>query len=122
MLVELKRTGALLLTLVNLALFVWAVLVYRKRGAMPDGYYRLLAASPVVAAFQVALGLTFLAQGYRPPGMHLFYGIMVGVGSTAQAVLNRRTAAGHAYRARPLVHLVLALFVGLLAARAWMAA
>jgi hypothetical protein len=44
------------------------------------------------------------------------------VGASAQAALNRRTAAGHQYRARPLVHLFLALFVGLLAARAWMAA
>lgn len=118
-----KQTAALLLAAVNGCLLLWAFLTYRRRGAMPEGYYRLLMASPALAAVLVAMGLTFLTQGMRAPGMHIFYGAVVGSGALAQlAVGRRRTALGHKYRTRPVVHLVLALFVGLLGARAWMAA
>lgn len=118
-----KQTAASLLAAVNGCLFLWAFLTYRKREAMPDGYYRLLMTSPALAAVLVAMGLTFLTQGMRAPGMHIFYGAVVGSGAIAQLALGRRrSAVGHKYRARPLVHLVLALFVGLLGARAWMAA
>ncbi|MDF2626361.1 MAG: hypothetical protein K0R39_192 [Symbiobacteriaceae bacterium] len=120
---QVKQTAALLLAAVNGCLLVWAILTYRRRGAMPDSYYRLLMVSPAAAAVLVAMGLAFLAQGYIAPGMHIFYGSVVGAGGLAQLALGRRRSAlGHKYRARPLVHLVLALFVGLLGARAWMAA
>lgn len=120
---QVKQTAALLLAAVNGCLFLWGIITYRRRGAMPDGYYRLLMASPALAALLVAMGLTFLTQGMRAPGMHIFYGAVVGLGASAQLVLgSRRSALGHRYRVRPLVHLVLALFVGLLGARAWMAA
>ncbi|HWI65893.1 MAG TPA: hypothetical protein VNT75_29035 [Symbiobacteriaceae bacterium] len=119
---ELKLAGAIALTGINAALLGWAVVAWRHRAPMPDGYYRVLTASPLVAAFQAIMGLLFLNQGMRAPGMHIFYGCLVAAGAVTQVALGRRTALGHRYRARPHVHLFLALFVGLLAARAWMAA
>lgn len=118
---DLKRGGVILLVALNLVLLTWALLVYRRRGALPDGYYRLLPLSPVVAAIQLTLGVTVFARGMRPDVMHIFYGVLVGTGALLQGLLGRRTALGHRYRARPLIHLVLALFVALLSARSWMA-
>lgn len=120
--IELKQTGAVLLAAVNTGLLVWAANAYRRRAPMPDGYYKVLAASPVVAALQVGLGLFFLSGGMRAPVMHIFYGSVVGAGALAQIALGRRTALGHRFRARPLVHLFLALVVALVSLRAWMAA
>lgn len=118
----LKEMGATLLVALNAILLIWAAVAYRRRQSMADAYYGLLAASPVIAAFQVLMGLTYITQGMRAPGMHIFYGCLISAGALAQVVLGRRTAVGHRYRARPLVHLFVALFVGLLSARAWMAA
>lgn len=112
----------MLLGAINLGLLVWALGAYSRRRAMPDIYYSVLLASPAVAAVLLAIGLWFYAGGTRPPGMHIFYGSLSGLGAVGQLAVGRRTALGHRYRARPIVHGFLALFVALLAARAWMAA
>lgn len=119
---DLKRGGAILLVALNLGLLVLALLAYRRRQALSDGYYRLLTWSPVVAAVQLTLGITVFTRGMRPDVMHIFYGALVGTGALLQGLLGRRTNLGHRYRARPAVHLFLALFVALLSARSWMAA
>lgn len=119
---EVKRTVVLLLAGLNGLLLVWAYLAYRRKGALPDRFYKLLLLSPAVAAVNVVLGLTFLTVGQRAPGMHIFYGSLVGLGTVAQVALSRRTRLGHKYRARPMIYAFLSLFVGLIAVRAWMAA
>ncbi len=75
----------------------------------------------MIAFFQVGMGLYFLWQGRVVMPMHLFYGILVGSGALAQLLVRPGTALGQKYRGKPLVHAVLSLFVGLLAARSWMA-
>jgi hypothetical protein len=119
---ELKRTGVLVIAAVNLGLLMMALRAYQRRGALPDGYYQLSLISPAAAAMNLILGLSFWASGIPPMPMHIFYGSMVGVGAALQLVLGRRTALGHRYRAKPAVHGFLALFVMLIAIRAWMAA
>ena len=114
--------AVLLLAAANLTLLVWAVMAYRRREPLPRAYFRMLPISPVIAAVLLAVGLWFFTGGMRPPGMHIFYGSVVGLGAVGQMVLGSRTQLGHRYRARPVVHGFLALFVGLLAVRAWMAA
>jgi len=121
-LIELKRTLAAVLPSINLVLLVWALLCWRRRATLPGGFYRLLPLSPLVAAVQLILGITFVSQGLQAPLMHMFYGVLTGLGATGQALLSRRTALGQANRARPLTYAFLALFVLLLGVRSWMAA
>lgn len=119
---EIKRTGVILLIAVNLALLAWAFTTYRRKAAMSQAYYRALIASPVVGALQVLTGVAMYVLGLRPPLMHIFYGVLVTLGISAQVALGPRTTLGHKYRARPLVHLFVAFFIALIAARSWMAA
>jgi hypothetical protein len=119
---ELKRIGVVILAAVNLTLLVVAIRAYRRRSALPDLYYRLYLISPLAAAMNVVLGVSLVTMGVPPVPMHIFYGVMVGVGAVLQLVLGRTTAIGHRYRSRPAVHGFLALFVTLLAIRAWMQA
>ncbi len=117
-----KQTGAVLLITLNLTLLTLAFRAYRQKASLPDAYYRVLPISAAVGAAVFLTGLSFLLRGLVPHGMHVFYGVMVLLGVTAQAALRHRTALGQRYRAKPLVHLFVALFVMLLTLRSWMAA
>lgn len=119
---ELKRGGAIVLIAINLVLLVWAIRAYRRKFTLADGYFKLLPFSPAVAVVQLILGVSFYASGVRPPLMHIFYGVLIGLGATGQVLVGPRTGLGQKYRAKPLVHAFLALFVALLSARSWMAA
>lgn len=119
-LVLLKQAGAIALVAMNAALLIWTLVTHRTRRVLPAGYYRLLPFSSGVAAFQVAMGLFFLAQGRQVHLMHLFYGTLVATGAILQALMRPTTATGQKYRGKPLIHAALALFVALLAARSWM--
>lgn len=115
-----KDAGVIVLGAVNLALLVWAVVTYRQKRSLPEGYYRLLPISSLVAAFQVAMGLYFVLAGRQAHLMHIFYGTLVGTGALLQYLVRPGTATGQKYKAKPLIHAFLALFVALLAVRSWM--
>jgi hypothetical protein len=121
-LVLVKQFGVISLVGVNLFLLGLAVAAYRQKRPLPATYYKLLPVSPAIAAFQIAMGLFFLSKGFQVHGMHLFYGIVVGTGAALQVLLRPTTATGQRYKARPLVHAVLALAVSLVAIRSWMSA
>lgn len=116
-----KQGGVILLSSLNAVLLGWALLAHRQKRGMPGGYYRLLPISAAIGLFQVGMGLFFLWQGRVVMPMHLFYGTLVGSGAIAQLLLRPGSGLGQQYRGKPLVHAALALFVGLLAARSWMA-
>jgi len=116
-----KKIGASALIAVNLCLLVWAILVYRRKKSMPWGYLQWLSASPAVAAFQVFMGVYLWLTSYRPPGMHVFYGMIIGIAATAQGVL-AWTPLRHKYRAKPVIYGFLNLVVALVAIRPWMTA
>lgn len=115
-----KQAGVIALVSINLALLVWAVATHRQKRSLPEGFYRLLPVSSLVAACQVGMGLFFLLDGRQAHPMHIFYGTLVAVGAVLQFLVRPTTAAGQKYKARPLVHAALALFVALLAVRSWM--
>lgn len=115
-----KQMVVLGLVATNVSLLSISVWVYHRRGSMPDWYYRLLPLSPLLAAALVSLGFLFLSEGRFAPGMHLFYGAMVTLGVLGQLLVGLRSGRRQQYQARPVVHGFLALFVALLAARAWM--
>lgn len=118
-----KQIGASLLGGINLVLVIWAVVRYRSRQSIPDGFYKLLYGSLAVAAMQLFVGLYFvLGQGKVATGRHLFYGIMVGVGALVQLLLLPKLPLGTRYRGRPLVYAFWALFVLLATFRSWMSA
>lgn len=117
---QLKEYSALLLGAMNLALLGWAVMAYRRKERLPVLYYRILPVSAGLAAILVAVGLWFMWRGLQPDIMHIFYGTLVSLGVIGQAVLASRTAAAQKYRAKPLIHAFLALFVFLLTVRAYM--
>lgn len=119
---EVKRGGAILLATVNIGLLVWAIRAYRQKVTLPSGYFKLLPLSPVVAAMQLILGISFVGAVVQLPIMHIFYGVLVSLGAIAQTLLGLRTGLAERYKAKPLVHAFIALFVALLTARAWMAA
>lgn len=116
----LKQVGVVALAGMNGLLAVWAFIALRQGRALPDRYYRLLPISPVVVAMQLLIGLTFVVEGRQPHLMHMFYGFLVGTGAILQMLLRPNLASGQKYRNKPLVHIALALFVGLLSARSWM--
>jgi hypothetical protein len=117
-----KKVGALLLGLINLALLAWAGRSAQQRAVLPDGYYRLLRFSVGIGAFQVGMGLFFLTQTYRAPGMHYLYGSLVGVGVLGQFLLGRQSALAERMRNRGWVHAFIALLITALAVRSWMSA
>lgn len=115
-----KQVGVLALISINVALLAWAFMTHRQRRSLPEGYYRLLPVSSTIASFQVAMGLYFLLEGRQALLMHIFYGSAVAMGALLQHLLRLTTATGQTYRAKPLIHAALALFVALLAVRSWM--
>lgn len=119
-LVLLKQSGVIALAAVNATLLGWALITHRQRGSLPEGYYKLLPVSAMIAAFQVLMGLYFLVEGRQVHLMHLFYGSLVAIGAILQFQVRPATASGQRYRNKPLIHAALALFVALLAARSWM--
>ncbi|MFZ5824239.1 MAG: hypothetical protein ACOY94_07925 [Bacillota bacterium] len=119
-LVLVKQSGVIALAAINATLIAWALITHRKRGSLPDGYYKLLPASTGIAAIQVLTGLYFLLEGRQVHLMHIFYGTLVAIGAILQYQVRKGTAAGHKYRNKPLIHAAVALFVALLAARSWM--
>lgn len=116
----LKQLGVIGLAGINGLLAVWAVIALRQKRALPDRYYRLLPVSPAVAAMQLLIGLFFVVEGRQPHLMHIFYGVLVGTGAILQLLMRPSLATGQKYRNKPIVHIALALFVGLLSARSWM--
>lgn len=118
----LKRTGAVALGIVNLALLVWALAAHRRKQPLPNGYYTLQAVSVLLAGVQVGAGVTLVLQGLTVTGRHLFYGIVVGAAALGQVGLGRRMALGQRYRGRPLVFAFAALVVLLAAVRSWLTA
>jgi hypothetical protein len=119
---ELKRGGASALIVINLGLLVWALRAHFRKFALPDRFFSLMLLSPAVAAVQVVAGITMYTVGFRPPLMHVLYGVLIGLGATGQLLLRRGTGLWQKYRAKAWVYAFLALFVGLLSARSWMAA
>lgn len=114
-----KKAGATALIAINACLLVWAIIVYQRKKSMPWGYLQWLSASPAMAAFQVFMGIYLWLNTYKPPGMHVFYGIIIGVAATAQAVLTW-TPLRHQYRGKPVIYGFLNLVVALVAVRSWM--
>lgn len=119
-LVLLKQSGVVVLAAVNATLLGWALITHRRRGSLPEGYFKLLPASTAIATLQVLMGLYFLLEGRQVHLMHLFYGSLVAIGAIFQFQVRPTTASGQKYRNKPLIHAALALFVALLAARSWM--
>lgn len=116
-----KQALAVGVVALNAGLLVWAIGTFRRKGPLPEGYYRWLRISPLVAITLPLLGLFFLGRGTQVEVMHIFYGVLVTLGIAAQFLLSSRRAVAQKYRTRPLVHAFLALFVMLLTARSWMA-
>lgn len=117
----LKEAGAAALAVANLILLGIAVVAYRGRRSLPQSYFQLVPLSAAVAVYQVGLGITFVLFGKRPPLMHVFYGILVGLFAVGQGVL-RWTPLGQRYRGKPIVHGFFALVIMLLSIRSWMSA
>lgn len=115
-----KQAGVIALALINVTLLGWAILTHRHMRPLSAGYYKLLPVSSLIAAFQVCMGIYFLVEGRQAHLMHLFYGSLVGAGALLQFLVRPTTATGQKYKAKPLIHAVLALFVALLAVRSWM--
>lgn len=115
-----KQAGVIALAAINVTLLTRAIVTHRRKGPLSEGYYQLLPASTGIAAFQVCVGLYFLLTGRQVHLMHLFYGILVASGALMQFLVRPGTALGQKYKAKPLVHAFLALFVALLAVRSWM--
>lgn len=116
-----KQAFAIGVIVINAVLLIWAIGTFRRKGPLPEGYYRWLRMSPLVAIALPLLGLFFLGGGAQVEVMHIFYGVLVTLGIAAQYLLASRRAVAQTYRTRPLVHAFLALFVLLLTARSWMA-
>lgn len=116
-----KLIGAYTIMAGGLTQLAWSLVAYRRRRSLPPAYFAFTAALHTVIAAQLALGLYLYLRGYPLPGMHLFYGLLVGLGAAAGLALRPRTATGQRYRGKPLVHAVLGLFILLLALRSWMA-
>lgn len=107
-----------MLAVLNAGLLVGALAAHFRRRPLPAAHFRGYALSHLLAAVLVIMGLTFLGRGQVAPWMHIFYGVLVTVGSVGQLVLRPKTEPGQKYRNRPLVHATLALFVLLTAGRA----
>lgn len=115
----LKEAGAAALAVTNLILLGIAVAAYRGRRSLPQVYFQVVPLSTAVAVYQVGLGITFVLMGLRPPLMHVFYGILVGISALGQGVL-RWTPLGQRYRGKPMTHAFFAMVIMLLSIRSWM--
>ena len=122
-LVLIKKTGALIAMALHAAILVWAVTAYRRKQALPDRFWQLLTGTSIVTAVPVLIGLLWLAAGRSPAdGMHIFYGSAAAVGTLFQVAIAAGAPFARSYRSRPLIPAFAALFVLLIAARAWMSA
>lgn len=71
---------------VNFLLALWAFAAnIRKQRVLPRAFWLVLLGSLVLLAIQVAAGMILTAGGSRPRvGLHILYGILVGVTAVVQ--------------------------------------
>lgn len=118
----LKTIVAAGLTATSLALLLLALDCHRRRRPMPAVYYSVAALLQLQAAGQIAVGVYLLWRGFWVPGMHLVYAALLALGAVVLQVLAPFSPTGQAYRNRPLVHALVALFLLAVAVRAWWSA